>query len=79
MYSPALLRLGPATRVRFGTEHRAFASVDAVRLHDIITSLGSDPNVLRRMLVIADPTCTVRGTRMRAGPIRRSSLTKEFG
>ncbi|MER5201373.1 lantibiotic dehydratase [Streptomyces sp. NPDC002755] len=69
---PAPLRLGPATRVRFGTEHRAFASVDASWLHDLIVGLERDPNVLRHLRVIADPTCVVRGTRItikhRPGP-----------
>ncbi|MGW0136356.1 lantibiotic dehydratase [Streptomyces sp. NPDC003299] len=61
---PAPLRLGTATSVRFGTHHRAFSGADAVWLHDIITALESDPNVLSRLRVIADPTCTVRGARI---------------
>ncbi|MEU3982041.1 lantibiotic dehydratase [Streptomyces sp. NPDC026672] len=61
---PAPLRLGPTVRVRFGTAHRAFASADAEWLRNIITGLELDPNVLRHLRVIADPTCTVRGTRI---------------
>ncbi|MGW1267414.1 lantibiotic dehydratase [Streptomyces sp. NPDC002491] len=61
---PAPLRLGDSTRVRFGSRHRAFASVDAVWLHALIADLERDPNVLRRLRVIADPTCTVRGARI---------------
>ncbi|MFJ4057541.1 lantibiotic dehydratase [Streptomyces albogriseolus] len=61
---PAPLRLSPATRVRMGTDHRAFASADADWLHDVITTLERDPHLLRHLQVIADPTCTVRGTRI---------------
>ncbi|MEU5115065.1 lantibiotic dehydratase [Streptomyces longwoodensis] len=60
----APLRLGPTARLRLGTDHRAFASADAEWLHDVITTLERDPHLLRHLQVMADPTCTVRGTRI---------------
>ncbi|GAA0906638.1 lantibiotic dehydratase [Streptomyces thermoalcalitolerans] len=62
---PAALRLGPRPHVRWGSGHRAFASADARWLHDVVTALERDPQVLRHVRVIADPTCTARGTHVR--------------
>lgn len=58
---PAPVRLGPAPRVAWGTDHKAFARADALWLHEIITALEQDPEVLRHLTVVADPTCIVRG------------------
>ncbi len=56
------LRVGPATHVSWGPQHKAFARADAVWLHDVITALEQLPGVLQDLLVVADPTCTVRGS-----------------
>ncbi|MFF5476720.1 lantibiotic dehydratase [Streptomyces sp. NPDC012935] len=61
---PAPVRVGHAARVQWGTEHRAFARADAVWMNDVITALERDPDVLRHLHVIADPTCTARGGRI---------------
>jgi thiopeptide-type bacteriocin biosynthesis protein len=58
---PAPVRFGPHTRVRWSTEHRAFARADAQWLHDVITTMEHDPQVLRRLPVTVNPLCTVRG------------------
>jgi len=57
----APVRIGRTARVRWGTGHRAFARADAVWLHGVVTALERDPDVLRRLHVVADPACTVRG------------------
>ncbi|UQA95712.1 lantibiotic dehydratase [Streptomyces halobius] len=61
---PAPARVGRAAHVRWGTQRKAFARADATWLHDIITALEQDPDVLRHLPVVADPTCTVRGARI---------------
>ncbi|MCH0566940.1 lantibiotic dehydratase [Streptomyces sp. MUM 2J] len=61
---PAPVRLGPSTGVRWGAQHTAFARADATWLHDVITALEQDPDVLRHLYVVADPTCTVRGAQV---------------
>ncbi|MGW4730534.1 lantibiotic dehydratase [Streptomyces shenzhenensis] len=61
---PAPLRTAGRARVRWGTDHWAFAQADAVWLHDVVTVLESDPDVLRHLTVLADPACTVRGARV---------------
>ncbi|MGX2994902.1 lantibiotic dehydratase [Streptomyces sp. JNUCC 64] len=61
---PAPVRLGAGTNVRLGARHRTFARADASWLHDVITALEQDPDVLRHLSVTADPTRTVRGPRI---------------
>lgn len=61
---PAPVRLGPSSSVYFGTQHRAFAGADATWLHDITTTLEQDPEILRHLHVVADPTCAVRGAQI---------------
>ncbi|WP_329382742.1 lantibiotic dehydratase [Streptomyces sp. NBC_01716] len=61
---PAPVHLGPSSSVYFGTRHTAFARADASWLHDIITALEQDPDVLRHLRVVADRTCTVRSARI---------------
>ncbi|MFC7846310.1 lantibiotic dehydratase [Streptomyces sp. NPDC057382] len=61
---PAPVRIAGAARVRWGTDHRAFAQADAVWLQDVVTVLERDLGVLRHVLVVADPTCTVRGAQV---------------
>ncbi|MFF7290870.1 lantibiotic dehydratase [Streptomyces griseorubiginosus] len=61
---PAPVRIAGTARVRWGTDDRAFAQADAVWLRDVVTILEHDPNVLRHLLVVADPTCTVRGAQV---------------
>jgi len=58
---PAPVRIGHIPSVCWGTRHRAFIRADAVWLNDVITNLESNPEVLRHLSVVADPTCTVRG------------------
>ncbi|WP_258052498.1 lantibiotic dehydratase [Streptomyces sp. Ru73] len=60
----APVRVGRPAQVRWGTQHKAFARADALWLHDIIAALEADPDVLRRLPVVADPTCTVRGAQI---------------
>lgn len=61
---PAPVRMAGTTRVWWGTDHRALAHADAVWLHDVVAVLERDPDVLRHVLVVADPTSTVRGARV---------------
>lgn len=61
---PAPVRFDSSARVHWGTDHRAFAQADAVWLNDVVTALERDPDVLGQVLVVADPTCTVRGARV---------------
>ncbi|MFF4693437.1 lantibiotic dehydratase [Streptomyces sp. NPDC001307] len=58
---PAPLRTGSRERARWGTAHRAFARPDSQWLHDVIAALERDPQVLRALPVVVNPTCTVRG------------------
>ncbi|WP_237725581.1 lantibiotic dehydratase [Streptomyces sp. W007] len=58
---PASVRLGPRTSIRWGTQHATFARADATWLHDFVTTLEQDPEILRHLHVVADPTITVRG------------------
>ncbi|AWI32712.1 bacteriocin biosynthesis protein [Streptomyces tirandamycinicus] len=61
---PAPVRFGPTPRVQWGSTHRAFARADAVWLNDVVAILERDLNVLRDLPVVADATCTVRGSRV---------------
>lgn len=58
---PAPVRIGRNAHVHLGTRHQAFARADALWLRDVITSLEHDPDVRRRLLVVTDPTCVIRG------------------
>ncbi|MFE1768216.1 lantibiotic dehydratase [Streptomyces angustmyceticus] len=58
---PTPVRIGREAHVRWDEVHKAFARTDAVWLHDVITALEQDSDVLRHLPVVADPTCTVRG------------------
>ncbi|WEH16436.1 lantibiotic dehydratase [Streptomyces sp. VNUA24] len=60
---PAPVNIGGTARVTWGKEHRAFARADAEWLNAAITALEGNREVLRRLPVVADPTCTIRGTR----------------
>ncbi|WP_286249403.1 lantibiotic dehydratase [Streptomyces graminofaciens] len=61
---PAPIRIGAASRVDWGTEHRAFGHADAEWLNDVITTLERDPDVLRNVFVVANSRCIVRGSRI---------------
>ncbi|XUL89041.1 lantibiotic dehydratase [Streptomyces galilaeus] len=61
---PAPVRLGNRAHVRWGTEHRAFVRADAEWLTEIVTALEQNTDLLRRLPVVADHTCVVRGTRI---------------
>ncbi|WP_406321907.1 lantibiotic dehydratase [Streptomyces sp. NBC_00519] len=61
---PAPVRFGRTARVQWGNEHRAFAQAGEEWLSDIVTALECDPEVLRHLPVVADPTCVVRGARV---------------
>ncbi|PIM66211.1 bacteriocin biosynthesis protein [Streptomyces sp. JV178] len=61
---PAPVSIGGTARVKWRKEHRAFARADAEWLNAAITALESNRDVLRRLPVMVDPTCTVRGTRV---------------
>ncbi|MFI1481892.1 lantibiotic dehydratase [Streptomyces sp. NPDC020747] len=61
---PAPVHLGNRAQVQWGAGHRAFARADAEWLSEIVTALEQNPDLLRRLPVIADPTCIVRGTRI---------------
>ncbi|WP_226966893.1 lantibiotic dehydratase [Streptomyces phaeolivaceus] len=61
---PAPVRLGNQVQVQWGAGHRASARADAEWLTEIVTALEQNRDLLRRLPVIADPTCIVRGTRI---------------
>ncbi|BCM65681.1 putative lantibiotic dehydratase [Streptomyces sp. EAS-AB2608] len=61
---PAPLRIGPTAQAIWGTAHRAFARADSQWLHDVVATLERDPQVLRYLPVVVNPTCTVRGGRV---------------
>ncbi|TQE24324.1 lantibiotic dehydratase [Streptomyces ipomoeae] len=55
---------GHTAAVAWRTEHRAFARADAEWLDEVITTLEAHREVLPRLPVVVNPTCTVRGTRI---------------
>ncbi|MEV7415372.1 lantibiotic dehydratase [Streptomyces sp. NPDC089919] len=55
------VRFAGSTTVRCGEEHTTYARADATWLHAVITSLEQDPDVLRHLHVVTDPTFTARG------------------
>ncbi|MDV9172218.1 lantibiotic dehydratase [Streptomyces sp. W16] len=61
---PAPVQLGNRAQVRWGTEHQASVRADAEWLTEIVTALEQNTDLLRRLPVIADHTCVVRGTRI---------------
>jgi len=61
---PAPVRLGNQAQVHWGAGHRAFARADAEWLTEIVTALEQNRDLLRRLPVVADPTCVVRGNRI---------------
>ncbi|MDT3396324.1 lantibiotic dehydratase [Streptomyces sp. B1866] len=60
----APLRFGSELAVRWGQEHRAHARVDAVWLAGVVARLERCPELLRRLPVVADSTCLVRGGKL---------------
>ncbi|MBC9730352.1 lantibiotic dehydratase [Streptomyces sp. TRM68367] len=56
--------VGRTARVKWGTEHRAFARADAEWLNDVTTAIEQNREVLRRLPVMLDPACVVRGNRV---------------
>ncbi|MER7787717.1 lantibiotic dehydratase [Streptomyces sp. NPDC097640] len=61
---PAPVRLGDTAEARWGTKHHVAARADDEWLTAIITALETAPDLLRRLPVMADPTCIVRGTKI---------------
>ncbi|WP_233221800.1 lantibiotic dehydratase [Streptomyces carminius] len=59
---PAPVHLGRAPEVRWGSRHWAFARADAQWTAELVSALEKNPGLLRRLPVMADPTCTLRGT-----------------
>ncbi|MGW5677386.1 lantibiotic dehydratase [Streptomyces sp. NPDC003860] len=53
-------RFGARTSLRWGGQHHAVARADAVWLSDVVTALEADPELVRRLPVVADTTCFVR-------------------
>lgn len=49
---------------RFGDNHEAVASADTGWLTDVITKLEGEPDVLARLVVVANTTLTMRGGRL---------------
>lgn len=58
------LHLGQSAHARWGTQHRAFAGVDAGWLHEFIATLERDRAVLPHLTVVADPTWTTQSSRI---------------
>ncbi|NEC87815.1 lantibiotic dehydratase [Streptomyces sp. SID12501] len=61
---PAPVRLGNQAQVQWGAGHRASARADAEWLTEMVTALEQNRDLLRRLPVIADATCVLRGTRI---------------
>ncbi|MGJ5898450.1 bacteriocin biosynthesis protein [Streptomyces sp. V2] len=61
---PAPARLGDRTRAHWGTRHQVFARADAEWLAEVVTALEGNPDLLRRLPVVADRTHVVRGTKI---------------
>lgn len=55
---------GPAVESRWGSEHQAFARVDAVWLADLIDRLEACPELLRQLDVVFTNLATTRGERL---------------
>lgn len=59
----AAARFGSVSEVRWGG-HRAVAHADAVWLATVVGGLEMDPDLLRRLSVVANNMCMVRGDRL---------------
>ncbi len=57
-------RFGQDALARWGAEHRTLAGADAVWLADVVAGLEACPELVRRLPVMVDPTCVVRGGRV---------------
>ncbi|MEV0278584.1 lantibiotic dehydratase [Streptomyces sp. NPDC050610] len=55
---------GSGLTMRWGEDHQAVAHADAEWLSEVITRLETCPELLRRLPVVADNTCFVRGTKL---------------
>ncbi|SFC57191.1 lantibiotic dehydratase [Streptomyces aidingensis] len=64
-------RLGNTLRLHWGEEHSPVAGADALWLAEVITGLETCPELLRRLPVVTDSTCYVRGDRL-VVPCQRS-------
>jgi lantibiotic biosynthesis protein len=60
----APVRFGSGLTVRWGADHRVVARVDAVWLAGVITRLEACPELLRRLPVVANNLCFLRGGRL---------------
>ncbi|MER7000323.1 lantibiotic dehydratase [Streptomyces sp. NPDC000410] len=58
------VRFGPGVTAARGHDHRVVARADAVWLTDVITRLEACPELLRRLPVVVDNTCFVRGGKL---------------
>ncbi|MET9290824.1 lantibiotic dehydratase [Streptomyces sp. NPDC003077] len=67
----APVRFGPVPAGCWGTEHRAVARPDGAWLSEVITRLEACPELLRRLPVVLNNLCFVRGDRL-VVPCRRS-------
>ncbi|MGW2868703.1 lantibiotic dehydratase [Kitasatospora sp. NPDC001225] len=66
----APVRIGRTLEGVWSTDHRAIARPDARWLTDVVDRLERDPELLRRLPVTVDQTCTVRGDHV-VVPLRR--------
>ncbi|MFJ6138264.1 lantibiotic dehydratase [Kitasatospora sp. NPDC092286] len=57
-------RLGDRLKVSWDGEHRACARPDAAWLAAVVDRLEADAELLRRLLVVADATCQIRGDQL---------------
>ncbi|MGW2591700.1 lantibiotic dehydratase [Streptomyces sp. NPDC001515] len=61
---PTVAHIGQEAHVRWGPLTRATARAESAWLHAVTTALERDMSVLRCLMVVADPTCVVRGSRI---------------
>ncbi|MFJ9695130.1 lantibiotic dehydratase [Kitasatospora sp. NPDC101183] len=66
----APVRIGRSLEGAWGSEHRAVARPDARWLAEVLDQLEHDPELLLRLLVTTEQTCTVRGDQL-VVPLRR--------
>jgi thiopeptide-type bacteriocin biosynthesis protein len=60
----AAARFGPRPVTQWGEQHRAVVRADATWLASTVTRLETCPQLLRRLPVVANNLCTVRGQRL---------------
>lgn len=72
----AVVRIGPSLAVAWGDDHQEVARADAAWLADVSAGLEASPELLRRLSVIADPACLVRGDRLTIG-CQQASVGRE--